>query len=141
MGYRNPIITHRFDHLVEEGDTCHVILRNPRLMPGAQIKAIAGMGGSDDDEVSDKTMDRVFEMIAKFVIAWRVWDPTVPVKVNPDTGVLIEDEETRPRLLPLPATAELVAKLPQEIVMKLMDEVTQAVNPQRTPTAITGETS
>ena len=57
----------------------------------------------------------MFAMIARLVVGWRVWDPTVPLKVNPDTGALIHDEETEPRLLPLPATAELVAKLPQVI--------------------------
>ena len=40
-GYRDPIITLKFDELVEDGDTCHVIIRNPRTMPGAEFKAMA----------------------------------------------------------------------------------------------------
>jgi hypothetical protein len=141
MGYRNPVITFRFDELVEEGDSCHVVIRNPRLMPGAEIKSMAGISDAGDDEATGTTMDRVFEMIAKLVIGWRVYDPTTPLKVNEHTGELINDEETEPRLLPLPATPELVATLPQEIVMKLMDEVTGAINPPKSQEGTTSTTS
>lgn len=139
MGYRNPIIRLDFNDLVEDGDTCHVIIRNPKTMPGAEFKAMAS--GADGDGDSGETMDRMFAMIAKLVVGWRVYDPTVLLKVNPDTGELIHDEETEPRLLPLPATAELVAKLPQVILMKLMDEVGSSVNPKTTPAESTSTTS
>ncbi len=138
-GYRDAIITLKFPELVEDGDTCHVIIRNPRTMPGSEFKAMAS--GADENADSGETMDRMFAMIARLVVGWRVWDPTVPLKVNPDTGALIHDEETEPRLLPLPATAELVAKLPQVISMKLMDEVGSAVNPKTSPADSTSTTS
>jgi hypothetical protein len=130
VGYKNPVITLRFDDLVEDGDTCHVIIRNPRTMPGSQFTAMAAGGDMSED---DAKMHRVHEMIAGLVIGWRVWDPTVPVKADPETGELIHDEETTPRLLPLPATPENVAKLPQEIQMAIMGKVTEAVNPPQSP--------
>ena len=138
MGYRQPVITLRFDELVEDGDTCHVIIRNPKLMPADEFKAMAG---PDGEESGTGTMDRSFGLIARMVIAWRVWDPTVPIRVNEHTGELIRDEETEPRLLPLPATPELVAKLPQMIALRLMNEVGDAVNPQRNQAETTGSPS
>lgn len=138
MGYRNPITTLRFDDLVEDGDSCHVVIRNPRLMPGSEFKAMASDDG--DGEAGSK-MDRMFELIARLVVGWRVYDPVSPIKVNPDTGELIEDEETEPRLLPLPATPETVVKLPQPILMKLMDEVGSAINPKTPPEESTSTTS
>ncbi len=136
--YRNPVITLKFDELVEDGDTCHVIIRNPKLMPADEFKAMAG---ADGEESGTGTMDRSFGLIARIVIAWRVWDPTVPVKVDEDTGELICDEETEPRLLPLPATPELVAKLPQLIALRLMEEVGAAVNPPQSQAETTGSPS
>lgn len=138
MGYKNPVLTLRFDDLVEDGDTCHVIIRNPRTMPGDQFTALAADGETSGD--GDK-MHRMHQLIAGLVIGWRVWDPAVPVKADPETGELIHDEETRPRLLPLPATAETVATLPSEILMAIMTKVTEAVNPQQSPAESTGKTS
>lgn len=135
MGYRNPVITLRFDELVEEGDTCHVIIRNPKTMPGSEFKSMA-----DDGDGGDK-MDRTFEMISRLIVGWHVWDPTVPLKVNEHTGELIYDEETTPRLLPLPATPQSVAKLPQVIMLRLMEEVSGAVNPKTSPAETTSTTS
>jgi hypothetical protein len=138
MGYRNPVITRRFDDLVEEGDACHVIMRNPATMPGTEFAAI--MAGGDTAGDMEK-LGRVHAMIAGLVIGWRVWDPTVPVKADPETGELIHDEETTPRLLPLPATPESVAKLPQAVLMDLMEQVTAVINPPQSPAEPTGKTS
>jgi hypothetical protein len=195
MSYRNPVITRRFDELVEDGDHCHVIIRNPKTMPGTELTAMAGDDDAEGDgagaqfgsllEVFDADvksalagdaaalpaaitalveklradagqvaapqdgdatggnvkLKRIHQMIARLVIGWRVWDPTVPIKADPETGELIHDDETAPRLLPLPATAESVAKLPQAILMDLMTQVTSAVNPNQSPAGTTGSPS
>lgn len=123
---------------MEDDDTCHVIIRNPRTMPGDQFTALAADSEAAGD---DAKMRRMHQMIAGLVIGWRVWDPSVPVKANPETGELIHDEETAPRLLPLPATAESVAKLPSEIQMAIMSKVGEAINPPKSPAETTGKTS
>jgi hypothetical protein len=138
MGYRNPVITRRFDELVEEGDTSYVVMRNPQTMPGTEFTAIMAGGETAGDE---EKLARIHGMLAGLVIGWRVWDPTVPVKANPETGELIHDEETTPRLLPLPATAGSVAILPTVILSDLMDQVTKVVNPPQSPAEPTGKTS
>jgi hypothetical protein len=138
MGYRNPVITRRFDELVEEGDTCHVIIRNPQTMPGSEFTAIMAGGETAGDE---EKLKRIHAMIAGLVIGWRVWDASVPVKADQETGELIHDEETAPRRLPLPATAESVARLPQAILMDLMNEVTRVMDPPQSPAEPTGKTS
>jgi hypothetical protein len=138
MGYRNPVITRRFDELVEDGDTCHVIIRNPQTMPGTEFTALASRG---DTESGEERIKGVCGLIANLIIGWRVWDPTVPVKADLETGELIHDEETAPRLLQLPATAETVAKLPQAILMDLMEQVTGVINPPQSPAEPTGKTS
>jgi hypothetical protein len=138
VGYKNPVLTLRFDDLVEDGDTCHVIIRNPRTMPGDQFTALAASGETLGD---GEKMSRMHQMIAGLIIGWRVWDPSVPVKADSATGELIHDEETTPRLLPLPATAESVAKLPSEILMAIMTKVTEAINPPQKSAESTGTTS
>jgi hypothetical protein len=139
VGYRNPVITRRYDDLVEEGDTCHVIIRNPQTMPGTEFTALASRG---DTESGEERIRGVCGLIANLVIGWRVWDPTVPVKADQETGELIHDEETQPRLLPLPATAESVAQLPQAILMDLMNQVTGVMDPpQPSPADGTSKTS
>lgn len=135
MGYRNPVITLRFPELADDGDDVHVVIRNPQLIPAQKY---AAMGG-EDGETNEQKMGRMFGLIAELVIGWRVWDPTVPVRVD-EAGNLVEDEETTPRLLPLPATADLVAILPQEILTKVMEKMTSAF-PQPTPAAGTSKTS
>jgi hypothetical protein len=106
-------------------------------MPGDEFAAIA----SAETESDKQKLGRLYAMIAGIVIGWRVWDPTVPVKADAETGELIHDEETQPRLLPLPATPESVAKLPQAILLDLMEQVTKAVNPPQSPAETTGKTS
>lgn len=145
-GYKNPVITLRFDDL---GDGCHVVIRNPKLMPGGQLRAMAS-GRSDadrekfkaalaaaeagqeppDDVLTDADEDRIFGMIAGLVVGWRVWDPTAPVDVDDDGNIIEGDSE--PARLPLPATPETVKLLPQAILTRIMNEVS-TVNPQVPP--------
>lgn len=113
-------------------------------MPADEIRALAGKRGDADmeriaaaqqaiaetgdagDLVTDEDANRGFEMIARLIIGWRVYDAT-------------STEEDQP-LLPLPATPALVGKLPQEILTRVMEEVGKA-NPPRTPADGTSKTS
>lgn len=79
-----------------------------------------------DDLVTDEDADRGFEFVAKLVVGWHVYDAS--------------DVSDNPPLLPLPATVELVSRLPQEILTSIMAEVTKAT-PQQNPAESTGKTS
>lgn len=145
-GYKNPVVTLRFEDL---GEGCHVVMRNPKLLPGGQLRAMAG-GRSDadreklqaalaaaeagqapaDDILSDEDQDQIFGMIAGLIVGWRVWDPTAPVDVDEDGNYVAGDAEAS--RLPLPATPKLVALLPQVILTAIMNKVGE-VNPQVPP--------
>jgi hypothetical protein len=143
MGYRNAFIKLEFPDLAEDGDYIDVLIRNPRLMPAGELRALAGKQGPadaqrlaaarqiteaggevPDDLVTEEDADRGFAFAAKLVADWHVYDATV------------ENGE----LLPLPATAESIAKLPQDILLGIMAEVGKA-NPTRSPGDGTGKTS
>lgn len=145
-GYKNPVITLRFEEL---GEGCHVVIRNPKLMPSAQLTSMAG-GRSDADRekfeqakaaieagqepaegiLTGEDENRIFAMLASLVVGWRVWDPTAPVDVDEDGNLIAGDAE--PPRLGLPATAALIGKLPQVILTRIMEEVGK-VNPQSPP--------
>lgn len=148
-GYKNPVIRIPFPE--DLAPDCHVVIRNPRLMPASEIQSLAGSrtdadreriraaraaieAGQEipDDLVTEEDGNRTYALIARLIVGWRVWDPRVPVKLD-DQGNLIEDEETAPRLLPpAPVTPELAGLLPQEVLFAIMEEVGKA-NPQKPP--------
>lgn len=140
-GYNNPVIRIPFPE--DLADDCHVTIRNPRLIPAAELQSFfadsrefaeaARQAAEDGSEVPDGIVqdgtERMYRLAAYLIVGWRVWDTRVPVKVD-DDGNLIEDEETRPRLLPqAPVTPELAQLLPQEPLTAIMQEVAKA-NPQ-----------
>lgn len=143
---------------MEDGDSCWVTIRNPRLIAGDELRAMAGKrddagveritaakaaldAGEEIPEglITEEDAGRGYDLIARLVIGWHVWDTTVPVKLD-DQGNPIEDDETAPRLLPLPATPELVGKLPQEILAALMEELSK-LNPPTPQADGTGKMS
>jgi hypothetical protein len=154
-GYRNPTIRLDFPDLAKEGDRVFVVIRNPRTMPTAELRSAGGKVSKEDQERyeaaaavveaggevpdgTDEDESRGFSLMAKLVIAWRVWDTRVPVKVDLETGDLIDDDETAPRLLPLPATPSLVGQLPPEIINAIGEQL-KKINPQaRTPAPADG---
>lgn len=134
-------------------------IRNPRNMAPGELRAAAGKVTDADKErfaaakaamdatgdipeglADDEDENKGFAIMAKLVLAWRIWDATVPVKADPETGEEIHDEETEPRLLPLPATAKLIAKVPGVILARITEEL-QKANPQVRRAESTGKTS
>lgn len=114
MGYANPIIRLGFPELTEDGDTeVHVIIKNPKLLPAAEMtpRDVPPLpDGSEDKAGIQAESNRI---LAGLVKAWHVFDATT--------------EEQAP--LDLPATPEKVAKLPFEITRRMMDCMTGAVSP------------
>lgn len=70
----------------------------------------------------DAAMSAMFDIIAGLVIGWRAYDAT--------NIVLDASGNVQPMtLLPTPATADLVRRLPMEIINKIADVIKQAANP------------
>lgn len=105
-GYANRLVRLEFPELTEPGDTViHVIMRNPRTVPGPEL-----MADTPDNASPQEAMVGGMAILAKLVKAWHVYDATS-----------LDDEQPP---LPLPATPELVAKLPSEIQNRMAAELT-----------------
>jgi hypothetical protein len=127
-GYANNVITLTFPELSAdpENDSIHVVIRNPRLMSASQLKprdiALDGDGNPIDEKEAEEAS---FEVMARIIIGWRVYDPTAEITVDDDGNVTSE-----PVLLPKVYNAETIGKLPMVIFSRLGTEMTEALNPQ-----------
>lgn len=124
-GYANRVITLRFEELTEPGEPeIHVVMRNPRLMPPGEL-APENVELDDNNQPKDLEAAKAANngVLAKLVIGWRAYDAS-DIQVDADGNLLPQEP------LPLPATAELVGKLPAAIFMRMIKEVTDAVDPQ-----------
>lgn len=125
-GFATRLITIRFDDLSEdpERDPLWVSIRNPKLMPPGELQARrVELDENGNPANADAAMHATHEMIAKLVVAWRMYDATSN-EINMQTGEPLDQQ-----LLPLPATPESCAKLPMEVVRRISEEMTSAVSP------------
>ncbi|NUS29188.1 MAG: hypothetical protein HOV92_33920 [Streptomyces sp.] len=107
-GYANRVITLQFPELTEAGDdTVHVVIRNPKTMPAQEL-----MADTPDGSTPEQAFQAGLAILAKLVIGWHVYDATSLDDDQPPLG--------------LPATPDLVAKLPMEIQNRMAAEL-QAV--------------
>lgn len=110
-GYANRTIRFDFPDLTEDGDTpIHVVIKNPRTLPVEELAPNVGDEASGVD-----TLKAMYPVIASMIKAWHVYDGT-------------SDADDLPPL-PLPATAESVAKLPFEILNKISEAIKGVVAP------------
>jgi hypothetical protein len=102
-GYLNRVIPLEFPELGgvdEDGNAIvWVKIRNPRTMPMDHL--------APDVQGGDQALAR--QIAANLIRDWHVWDAT--------------SDEDEPPLLGLPATPELVAKLPMEVAARISEEV------------------
>ncbi|MCW2900927.1 MAG: hypothetical protein JWO67_3192 [Streptosporangiaceae bacterium] len=125
-GYANRLISLTFDDLTDDpkSDPVWVSIRNPKLMPPGELQARSVPTNEDGTPLdSDAALSSMYEVVAKLVVAWRVYDATV-LEVDPDTREPLDQP-----LLGLPATPELIAKLPLEIINRISEQMSAAVNP------------
>ena len=110
-GYANRTVHIEFPELSEPGDLIYVVLKNRKTVP---LEVLTGPetqpSGAEPDPARFAR-----EVIARMVTDWHVYDA---FDDNPDQAPL-----------PLPATPELVAKLPVEIRTSL----SKALSPDPTP--------
>ena len=124
-GYANRVVTLRFPDLTEEGDQeLFVILRNPKTLPPDELVPQDLPVDADGRPIDqDLAAQRSREIIAKLIVGWRMYDAT-------DFGVDLETSEpTDQHPLELPATADLVAKLPTAAIQAINETIVEAVNP------------
>lgn len=116
MGYANRVLRIDFPDLTEPGDTpIHLVIKNPRVMPPSEITPGDVPTGPDGQPDEQAAMQEMYRIISRLVKAWHVYDAT-------DDG----DDQAR---LPLPATPELVARLPLEIVNAVATKIQEVSNP------------
>lgn len=109
-GYANRTVRIEFPELSEPGEQVYVVLRNRKTVP---LEMLTGPEGAEDEKADPARFSR--EVIARMVTDWHVYDAF--------------DDSPDQASLPLPATPELVAKLPVEIRTAL----SKALSPDPTP--------
>jgi len=120
-GYKNRTVTLEFPELAEDGDKIYVALRNPRMVPVTALRTRQVARDANGEALDpDDEQTAVFEVYAGLITDWHVYDAT-------------SIDENQPPLT-LPATAELVGKLPLEIQERISEEVNARRNPTTTPT-------
>ncbi len=103
-----------------------VVIRNPQLMPPGELtpRDVPTDPATGRPMNADDANQAMYEIFAKLIIGWRVYDAT-DFEINQETG-----EPLPQRLLELPATVASVAKLPNAIVNKLANAMSESANPQ-----------
>ncbi|MEU0940100.1 hypothetical protein [Embleya sp. NPDC005971] len=113
-GYANRTIMLPFPDLSEPGDDVFVVIKNPKTVPlGELTPKNAGAAVVDGQVDMEQAMPAMYAVVAGLVKAWHVYDATSP-----------DDDQPA---LPLPATAESVAKLPHEITNKIVEMITGTI--------------
>jgi hypothetical protein len=128
VGYANRLIRLDFPEFSEPDDPIFVTIRNPRLVPPDTLIVASLVDRGDDQPVTTpEALDGNAQIASRLVVAWNVYDGT--------------DDTDSPRPLGLPATPELVRKLPREIINRIMEEVSAAGKAKADPATPTSKTS
>lgn len=154
MGYRDRVIHLAFPELSEdeEKDPIWVKIRNPRLLPPAELSSFASGdtgveatapaedGAPPQVKVTDPqaATETLRKMVARLVVAARVYDATDPGTFDPETG---EATGEQPRMPAPPWNAEQAGKLPLPVLERISKEFGEAVNPQKRDKPATTTTS
>ncbi len=126
MGYANRLVHVDFtEELAEPGDTVWVTIRNPKHLTAKELRPrdVAMRADGVTPVNMDDATDAMYETLSKLIVGWHVYDAS-------DFTLDVDGAPGIQAVLPLPATPELVAKLPVSIIRRLSEEVTSAVNPQ-----------
>lgn len=126
-GYRDQVTTLTFPELSEEGDLIWVTIRNPKLMSLEELQPKDVPVDAEGNPIDPAAAQREsYAIMAKLIIGAHVYDATAPIELD-ETGQVISDMPLLPRT---GYTAELIAKLPIEIMNRIGSVMTEAVNPQ-----------
>jgi len=119
-GYADRLLTLDFPDLTPDGDpVIYIAIRNPRIVPMSVLQGDTDLavnpetGMPLDAKAAETAMHKTMATLIK---DWHIFD-----------GM---DESDTPEPLPLPATADLVAKLPAEVINRIAKEIQEAVAPR-----------
>ena len=154
MSYKDRVIRLDFSEELSDDpqqDPIWVIIRNPRLLPPAELSSFSsGDSGYEEAEPAEdgtpqakvtdpaKATETLRKMVARLVVAARVYDATDPGTFDPETG---EPTGEQPRMPHPPWNAEQAAKLPLPVLERISKEFAEAVNPQKRDMPATQTTS
>ena len=149
-GYARQVITLKFDDLAAdpENDRIWVVIKNPQLQPPQALRPPNPEAYEKGDDGKLKDPEAASEggqaVAAKLVVAWRVYDPTSTPEFDPDTGEEIPG--TGRMLLPAPpggdgVPPEAFAKLPRAIQTRIMETISEAMDPPQDSGAPTAKMS
>jgi hypothetical protein len=134
MGYSTPTIRISFPEVSSPEDEVWIVIRNPMLVPAREFNdAVASAGDSD-------SMSAGLAALARLVIAWRVYDATWVPELDPETGEPLPGQGGPP-LLPFPATAESMGRIPMVAQNALNAEAARAFPQMRTAPPADGTSS
>ena len=150
-GYANRVIRLDFPDLSEdpEKDPIWVLIRNPKLLPPAELASFASNSGYEQEQGEDGAVkvkvadpaaaqESLRRIVARLVVAARAYDGTAVGEYDPETGDPVGEQ---PRMPPTPWTPEIAANLPLQIIERISEEFAEAVNPQKPASPGTQKTS
>ncbi len=126
--YANRVVTLDFPELSSDpvNDPIRVVLRNPKLQPPRTLvpsQDVELVDGQPADQQA--ALNATFEVVAKLIIGWRVYDPTADITLDENLEPTGDQD-----LLPQRFDAETVAKLPSVILDRIGELVMEAINPR-----------
>lgn len=124
-GFANRVRTLTFPELTEEGEPIlFVAVRDPKTMPPKLLMPPDIARGPDGQPlVPEEAEQRSREILARMVIRWRMYDAS-------DFAVDDEGFPLEQAMLPLPATPELIEKLPLVVTHAMNTLIVEALNPK-----------
>lgn len=157
ISYKNRVIKLDFTEELSDdpADPIFVVIRNPRLLPPAELQSFSSGDGTGTEPVLDGQGEPVLDeegkpkvkvtdakastatlhkMVARLVVAARVPDATAIGDIDPETGDPVGGQ---PRMPPPPWDEHQAAKLPLTILERVSKTFGDAVNPQ---TPLSGST-
>jgi hypothetical protein len=114
--YANSTVRLDFPDLSEDDDPIYVVIRNPKTVPADVLMPADVPEGPDGKPESSAAIAASYEVMAKLVVDWHVYDGTA-------------EDDSPP--LPLPATPEHLKTLPFDIVQRIASEMGQVLTAPR----------
>lgn len=113
-GYADRFKTLTFDEL---GDELWITIRNPKTVPPSKLRPESIPLDASGNPINPEQAElQMYDVMAALIKDWHVYDAT-------------SDEDDQP-VLPLPATAESIAKLPLGIILAISRELEGALSPR-----------
>lgn len=130
LGYTNPYVLLTFPDL---GEDVSVLIRNPQLMPPAQLQprdvAVDDNGQPVDQEAARQAS---YEVMERLIVAWKVYEAfgdEVDIDPEADPAELFEQLTAGESKRLGRITTENIARLPLAILNRIGEEVGRVADP------------